>query len=155
MAGTFVLLPPSHRLFVVFSDAEQGTAALTEADASGLTSSDDAWIFSGEEGLASLDPGLGRHGLAVGVVRVLQRMMTSDCEYCDGLAHALRAGAIVMALKADEKAVEELSAVLRRHGGHSLAYGAHWNFVPLPHASHTTSAMADFVPGSDANGGNG
>jgi len=37
MEGTFFLLPPGHRLFVVFDDAGQGRAALNEAAASGLT----------------------------------------------------------------------------------------------------------------------
>lgn len=41
----------------------------------------------------------------------------------------MRAGAIVMALKVDERAIEDVSEVLRRHGGISMAYGAHWNFV--------------------------
>lgn len=148
MTGTFFVLPPAHRLFVVFDDAEQGLAALNEVSTSGLSEPDDAWIFSGEEGVTSVDPGLRRHGVAVGIVRVLQRLMTSDCEYCEGLSRALRAGPIVMALKVDEKAVEDVSEVLRRHGGHSMAYGAHWNFVPLPHETHTTTAFTDFVPGS-------
>ena len=148
MANTFFIFPPSHRLFVVFDDSERSVGALHEASASGLTESDDAWIFSGEEGLAAVDPGLKRHGVTVGIVRVFQRLMTSDCEYCEGLSRALRAGAIVMALKVDEAAVDEVSDILRRHGGHSMAYGAHWNFVPLPHATHATGAIADFVPGS-------
>lgn len=153
MAGTYFVLPPSHRLFAVFDDAEQGRAALDEIRTSGIADSDDTWIFSGEEGLKAVDPGLGRHGVAVGIVRVMQHMLTSDCEYCEGLSQALRAGAMVVALKVEEKVVEEASGVLRRHGGHSLAYGAHWNFVPVPHATHTTSAMSDFVSGSGARGG--
>lgn len=148
MAGTFFVLPPSHRLFVVFDDPEQGLSALHEAGVSGLTDPDDAWIFSGEEGVTSVDPGLSRHGVAVGIVRVIQRLMTSDCEYCEGLARALRTGAVVLALKVDQDAVDDASEVLHRQGGHSMAYGAHWNFVPLAHATHTTTAMTDFVPGS-------
>ena len=98
-------------------------------------------MFSGEDGLKSIDPGLSGHGIAIGIARILQRMMTSDCDYCEGLARSLRSGALVMALKVDEQAVEDVSDVLRRYGGHSLAYGAHWNFVPLPHAAQTTSAI--------------
>jgi len=149
MEGTFFVLPPGHRLFVVFDDPGQGFAALKEADTSGLTDAEDAWMFSGEEGLKSIDPGLSRHGIVVGIVRILQRMMTSDCQYCEGLSRSLRAGATVMALKVDEQAVEAVSDVLRRYGGHSSAYGAHWNFVPLPHATQTTNAISDFVPGLD------
>lgn len=149
MSGTYFVLPPSHRLFVVFDDAAEGQAALKEAAAAGYTDADDAWIFAGEEGLAAIDPGVGRHGVAVGMVRIAQRLMTSDCEYCEGLARALRAGAIVMALKVDEGAVDSASDLLHRFGGHSLAYGAHWNFVPRPHATQTTNALADFVPGSN------
>lgn len=149
MSGTFLIFPPSHRLFVVFDDSENCLAALHEVSAAGLTESDDAWIFSGEEGITFFDCGLGRHGVAVGIVRVFQRMATSDCEYCDGLTRALRAGAVVMALKVDEAVIDDVSEVLRRNGGHSMAYGAHWNFVPLPHATHALDAIADFVPGSE------
>lgn len=147
MEGTYFVFPPRHRLFVIFDDVERGRAALDEVEESGLTDSEATWVFAGEEGARSIDPGLGRHGVAVGIVRFFQRMMTSDCEYCDGLSRALRAGAVVMALRVDEKAIDAASDVLRRHGGHSLAYGAHWNFVPLPHATHTTTAT-DFVPGA-------
>lgn len=150
MTGTYFILPPSHRLFVVFDDSERSWEALREANASGLTASDEAWIFSGAEALTSIDPGLSRHGVAVAIVRVMQRLMTSDCEYCEGLSRALRAGAIVVALKVDERAVEAVGEILHRHGGHSMAYGAHWNFVPLPHATHATGAIGDFVPGSKA-----
>lgn len=148
MTGTYFVLPPSHRLFAVFDDAGQGRLALDEIRKLDSTESDDTWIFSGEEGLKAVDPGVGRHGVAVGIVRAMQHMLTSDCEYCEGLAEALRAGAVVVAVKVDEEAVEEVSQVLRQFGGHSLAYGAHWNFVPLPHATHTTGAMSDFVSGS-------
>jgi len=73
-------------------------------------------MFSGEDGLKSIDPGLSGHGIAIGIARILQRMMTSDCDYCEGLARSLRSGALVMALKVDEQAVEDVSDVLRRTG---------------------------------------
>jgi hypothetical protein len=150
VTGTVMIFPPSHRLFVVFDDSTEGLAALDEADAAGFTDSDDAWIFSGEKGLAYFDSGLSRHGIAVDIVRVFQRMTTSDCEYCDGVSKALRSGAVVMALKVDDEAIDDVSELLRRHGGHSMAHGAHWNFVPLPHATHAIDAMSDFVTGSNS-----
>lgn len=140
MSETYVVLPASHRLFAVFDSPEQATEALQEVEASGLEGNQDAWVFSGQEGLEALDPRVGAHGVAVGIVRVIQRMLTSDCEYCDGLERAIASGGAVVAVKVPEESTEEMGDILQRHGAHSLAYGAHWNFVPLPHASQTPGA---------------
>jgi hypothetical protein len=103
----------------------------------------DVWIFYGEKGVRSVDPSVAHHGVPVAIVRIVQRMLTNDCEYCDGLSHALQAGAMVLAVKADEDAVEALSEVLKEHGGHSFAYGEHLNFVPLAGSGHAIGSSTD------------
>ena len=132
--GTTFVLPPHHRLFVVFDDPvvgdEVAAALRTEGDVN------DVWTFFGDGGVQSVDPRVGSHGVPVGLVRVLQRLLTNDCEYCDGLTSALRHGAMVLAVRTERDRVDALSARLRARGGHSLAYGDHWNFVPLAGAEH-------------------
>lgn len=134
-SGTFFVLPPQHRLFVVFDDPVVGDEVAEELRGEGVP--DDVWTFFGKKGIQSLDPRVGHRGLLVGIVRVAQRLMTNDCEYCDGLSSALRRGAMVLAVRVGEEEVEDLSERLRDRGAHTLAYGEHWNFVPLGSAGHT------------------
>lgn len=128
-SGTFFVLPPHHRLFAVFDDPVVGSDVAAGLRAEGAT--EDVWTFFGDQGIRSLDPHSGRHGVPVAIVRVVQRILTNDCEYCDGLANALRHGAMVLAVRVEEDRVEEVSERLMQQGGHTFAFGEHWNFVPL------------------------
>lgn len=139
-SGTFFVLPPLRRLFAVFDDPVAGSEVAAELRDEGVA--DDVWTFFGGKGIESLDPHVGRHGVAVGIVRVWQRLMTSDCEYCGGLATALRQGAMVLAVRVGKDRVEELARRLGERGGRAFAYGEHWDFVPLHSAGHALG----FVP---------
>lgn len=134
--GTFFVLPPRHRLFVVFDDPEQAASAIRELIESQDVDEDDVWTFYGERGLEAIG---GHHGLAVEIVRVFQRAMTNDCEYCDGLRSVLHRGGVVVAIKGKQS----LAPFLQERGGHSLAYGAHWNFVPVAGAGESIGSMTD------------
>lgn len=138
MGRTYFLLPPHHRLFAVVDDPAVGTEVAQELRTGGTT--DDVWTFFGEEGIRSLEPGILHHGLPVAVVRTVQRLLTSDCEYCDGLCEALERGAMVLAVRVGKEDVDSMSERLRRAGAHSLAYGEHWNFLPVAGAGHTVSS---------------
>jgi hypothetical protein len=142
-SGTYFVLPPRHRLFAIFDDPAKGRRAIHELSEKGMADDADVWIFYGEKGVRSVDPSVAHHGVPVAIVRIVQRMLTNDCEYCDGLSHALQAGAMVLAVKADEDAVEALSEVLKEHGGHSFAYGEHLNFVPLAGSGHAIGSSTD------------
>jgi hypothetical protein len=143
--GTFFVLPPHHRLFAVVDDPVVGNELAAELRA-GKTA-DDVWTFVGDAGAKSLDPRVGAHGVPVAVVRVVQRLLTNDCEYCDGLSASLRHGAMVLAVRVEGGEVEGLSGLLRARGAHSFAYGDHWNFVPLSGAGHS---VGFFTPEDDA-----
>lgn len=140
-SGTYFLLPPHHRLFAVVDDPAVGTEVARDLRTEGTT--DDVWTFFGEEGIRSLEPGILHHGLPVAVVRVAQRLLTSDCEYCDGLCDALKRGAMVLAVRVGKDDVDAMSERLRQRGAHSFAYGEHWNFLPVTGAGHTVSSSAE------------
>lgn len=139
-SGTFFVLPPHHRLFAVFDDPVAGSAVAAELRAEARAG--DVWTFFGDKGIQSLDPHAGHHGVAVAVVRVVQRFFTNDCEYCEGLSSALRQGAMVLAAPVGEDRVEEVSKRLSQRGGHNFAYGEHWDFVPLGSAAHAIGFRA-------------
>lgn len=145
-SGTFFVLPPHHRLFAVFDDPVAGAEIAETLRAE--RAADDVWTFFGNKGIQSLDPGIGHHGVPVGIVRVVQRLLTNDCEYCDGLATALGRGAMVVAVRVERHEVEEVSARLHARGAHSLAYGEHWNFVPLRGEEHTVGFFGAEEPGA-------
>jgi hypothetical protein len=142
-SGTYFVLPPNHRLFAIFDRPADGREAIHELSKKGMADESDVWIFYGEKGVQSVDPGVTHHGVPVAVVRIFQRIWTNDCEYCDGLSHALQGGAMVLAVKAAKDAVPALSQVLQEHGGHSLAYGEHLNFVPLAGSGHAIGSSTD------------
>jgi hypothetical protein len=139
--GTYFLLPPHHRLFAVIDDAAAGTEVARELRSEGAT--DDVWTFFGEEGIKSLEPEILHHGLPVAVVRVVQRLLTSDCEYCDGLCSALKRGAMVLAVRVPKDDVGTMTERLARRGAHSFAYGEHWNFLPVAGAGHTVGSSTE------------
>ncbi len=141
--GTYFVLPPRHRLFVVFDDPTHGREAVQQLCANGNLNEDNVWTFYGEEGVQSVDPSVRHHGLPIAIVRIFQRVLTNDCEYCEGLAQALRGGAMVLAIKTEEDAAEELSRAMQSYGGHSFAYGEHWNFVPLGGSGQTIGSLGE------------
>lgn len=140
-ARTAFLLAPRHRLFVVFDDPSAGAAVASALRGEGAQ--DDVWTFVGDNGLASLDPHVRHHGLGVGIVRVVQRVLTNDCEYCEGLSNALEEGAMVLAIRVDADKLDALTARLAARGGHTFAYGAHGNFVPVAHAAHAVGFFTE------------
>lgn len=139
--GTYFVLPPRHRMFVVFDSPDQATKAMRRLAKLHMISEDDVWRFFGDEGMRRLDPSARHHGLGVEVVRVFQRAMTADCEYCEGLRDALRAGAMVVAIKIEEEEIDDAMDVVRAYGGHDVAYGAHWNFVPISGAGQAIGSL--------------
>lgn len=143
-SGTYFVLPPHHRLFVVFDDPVVGSEVAAELRADGVA--DDVWTFFGEKGIEILEPSILHHGVAVAVVRVFQRLLTNDCEYCEGLSTALEHGRMVLAVRVPEEGVEKLSEWLRERGGHTFAYGEHWNFVPLHGAGHAIGYFSSEEP---------
>lgn len=147
-SGTFFVLPPHRRLFGVFDDPDTGSAVATELRDAGAPN--DVWTFYGDRGVRSVDPHAGHHGMPVAVVRALQRFMTSDCEYCEGLAAALRNGDIVLAVRVDHVNADTLAARLSQRGAHSLAYGEHWNFVPVEGATHSIGYFSGEGAGSES-----
>lgn len=131
MPGTFVL-PPRHRLFAIFDDADAGREAVDALQAQGFAREDDIWVFYGQDGQKRLGLGDGAHGLRMKAVRLVQRAMTSDFGYLELLDDALREGKMVIALKVhDEPSADRLARLLRERSAHSFAYGAHWDFVPV------------------------
>lgn len=140
-SGTYFLLPPHHRLFAILDDPVVGSRVAAELRSGRVA--EDVWTFFGEKGIESLDPSARHHGIPVAIVRVLQHLMTEDCEYCDGLAMALRHGHMVLAVRVDAEEVHDVSERLRQSGAHSFAYGEHWNFVPLEGAAHAIGSSPD------------
>lgn len=127
------LLPPRHRLFVVFDRAEQARAAIDALRAGGLEGEHDIWAYQGDEGVDDLDPSGAKHGLWGRVIRLIEAAMTNDdVGYLRILASELRRGHLVLAVRvASEHEADEVATGLRARGGHSFAYGAHWDFVPV------------------------
>jgi hypothetical protein len=124
------VLPPRHRLFAVFDDAQVGRDTVEWLRAEGRRLEDDIWIFSRQESLRTA--GDGTHRWRRRAVRLVQRAMSSDYNYLELLDEALRQGGMVIAVKVpDEASADRLAKLLRGHAGRSFAYGAHWDFVPV------------------------
>ena len=132
-ASVRILLPPRHRLFVVFDRVEQARAAIDALRADGLAGDDDIWSYEGDEGVDDLDPTGAEHGLWGRLVRLIESAMTNDdVAYLRILASELRRGHLVLAVRVhDERDADAMATELRARGGHSFAYGAHWDFVPV------------------------
>ncbi len=131
-ASVRILLPPRHRLFVVFDGAEQARVAIDALRADGLEG-DDIWVYEGDEGVDDLDPSGTEHGPWGRLVRLVESAMTNDdVAYLRILAGELRRGHLVLAVRvASEHEADAMATELRARGGHSFAYGAHWDFVPV------------------------
>ena len=132
-ASVRILLPPRHRLFVVFDGTAQARAAIDGLRADGLAGDDDIWAYEGDDGVDDLDPSGAAHGLWGRLVRLVESAMTNDdVAYLRILAGELRRGHLVLAVRvASEHEADAMATELRARGGHSFAYGAHWDFVPV------------------------
>jgi hypothetical protein len=126
------LLPPRHRLFAVFDDPGVARDTVGWLRAEGFQGEDDIWVFSSEEGFSIMSPGQGAHRWRTRAVHLVQRAMSSDFNYLELLDETLRQGGMVIAVKVrDQASADRLAKLLRAHAGHSFAYGAHWDFVPV------------------------
>lgn len=127
-----VVAPPRHRLFAIFDDPDVGRHVVEQLRSEGHGEEGDIWVFYGEEGLRSLDAAGRTLGLGGRIVRMVERLMTSDVSYFQTLDDALRGGALVVAIRMpDEKGADALAKELRSRSAHSFAYGAHFDFVPV------------------------
>lgn len=127
--GPSFILPPRDRLFCAFDRRHDAIDAIRDFLYLGAVQVDDVWVFVGERGVRRLDPTLEKHGARARLGRLLQRILTSDAEYGDDLVEELRRGGIVLAIHVERDDVASLIPVLRRHHGHSIAFGTHWNYV--------------------------
>jgi hypothetical protein len=127
--GPSFILPPRDRLFCVFDRREDGVAAIRDLLHLDSVSIDDVWVFEGERGAGRLDPTLVRHGVRTLLGRVVQRLLTGDADYGDGLVKDLRRGGIVLAIHTTRHDVSTILPTLEQHGAHSTAFGTHWNYV--------------------------
>ena len=126
------LLPPRHRLFAVFHDPRVARDTVDWLRAEGFQGKDDIWVFSGEEGFSIMSPGEGAHRWRTRAVHLVQRVMSDDFNYLELLDEALRQGGTVIAVNVrDHASADRLAKLLRAEGGHSFAYGAHWDFLPV------------------------
>ncbi|HXX91173.1 MAG TPA: hypothetical protein VEI83_13225 [Acidimicrobiales bacterium] len=124
--------PPHHRLFAIFDDEAAAEEALAALRFEGVVDGKEAWVFCGEEGAERLGAVDRRHGIRARGFGLLQRVMSSDRNYLRGLGAALREGHVVLgAWVPDEKRADEVARMFRLHGGHSMAYCTHWDFVPV------------------------
>jgi hypothetical protein len=134
--GPAFVLPPHDRLFCVFDRREDGVAAIRELLRFNVVKVDDVWVFEGERGAQRLDPTLVRHGVRATLGRVAQRLLTGDAEYGDNLVAELRRGGLVLAIHVSRSGIPNLLPLLERHGGHFMAFGAHWNYVDTSGLAH-------------------
>jgi hypothetical protein len=124
---------PHHRLFAIFDDPVAAEEAVEALHFEGFADERDLWVFCGEEGARRLDVSGQSHGIWTRGFRTLQKVMSSDFGYLRTLDEALRGGGTVVAVWAsDLKVAEEVARLLQLHAGHSIAYGAHLDFVPVP-----------------------
>lgn len=138
--GPSFILPPRDRLFCIFDRRVDAVAATRDFLHLGSVQVDDVWVFVGERGARRLDPSLEKHGPRVLLARLAQRLLTGDAEYGDDLVAGLRRGGIVLAIHVERDDVSSLIPVLRRHNGHSFAFGAHWNYVEAGGTTEQTGA---------------
>ncbi|MDA8342738.1 MAG: hypothetical protein M0007_11030 [Actinomycetota bacterium] len=127
------LLPPRHRLFGVFDDVGAATAAVEALRAGGLGSTDDIWVYAGDDGARDLDATGAGHGVWGRLVRAVEAAMANDdVSYLRTLRDELAQGHVVLAVRvANEHDADAMATELRSRAGHSFAYGAHWDFVPV------------------------
>ena len=90
-------------------------------------------MLAGAEGIATIDASGAVHGAWGRVVRMAEEVLAEhDVEYLEVLEEELRAGHVVVVVRvADETEADEVARDLRDRSGHTFAYGAHWDFVPV------------------------
>ena len=129
--GRAFVLPPRLRLFCILDEPWRLSSVLKAILEEPDIEVRDVWIFSGEEDVPRVDPRVFAHGPGIAFVRAIQRILTSDCEYCLMLVKALRAGSVVLALSVARQDVDELVEELEAQHLHSIVYGQHWNFTAV------------------------
>jgi hypothetical protein len=130
--GHAFVVAPHHRLFCVMADHVAAADLLLATVGSGDIDVKDVWVFVGDGDASRIDPAIWSHGPLVAVVRMAQRVLTSDCEYCQLLSSKLHAGGVVLAFGVGKDAAPELARIADEHGARSVVYGEHWNFMPVP-----------------------
>ena len=132
--GPEFVLPPPHRLFAVFDEPAQAMEAIRLLAAEGIVNND-VWVYAGEQGAQAIEPAISKRGPGIALVRLAQRLLTNDCEYCELLSKSLLTHAMVVAVEVERPAVDAAQSVLSQQGGHSIAYGEHWDFVSVDQAT--------------------
>ena len=127
------VLPPRHRLFAVFDGNVEAASAVAALRSAGHAGEDDVRVLAGAEGIATIDASGAVHGAWGRVVRMAEEVLAEhDVEYLEVLEEELRAGHVVVVVRvADETEADEVARDLRDRSGHTFAYGAHWDFVPV------------------------
>lgn len=127
-----ILIPPKDRLFAVFDDDASAAAAVRALQAEGLSPENDVWVFRGEEGARGMDVSGASHGLWGRLVRLVETALCDDVDYLRRLGSELERKHIVLAVRATSgRKADRVAVILSSLGGHNLAFGAHWDFVPV------------------------
>jgi hypothetical protein len=114
----------------MFDDPAAGHRAAQVLAEKGWNDEGDLWVFEGDQGVRHLDA--RGHSAAIRLLRFAERAITADVDYLRLFDDALRHGALVLAVRVpSEDAADHLAGELRELGGHSFAYGAHFDFVPV------------------------
>jgi hypothetical protein len=131
VSGPEFVVAPRHRFFAVFDEPDRAVLAVRQLVEKDITKAE-IWVYVGEQGARTIEPAFTGHGPGVAVVRLAQRVLTNDCEYCEQLSKALHEHAMVVAVEIEPDALQDAREVLAEGGGHSFAYGEHWNFIAVP-----------------------
>ena len=126
------VMPPAHRLFSVFDTADAARYAIATVRGEGLIDDETPWLLCGEDGIRQLDIHGAAHGLHGRVARAIQLAMSNDVDYLTLLVRQLRAGHTVVAVQIPDIDAADLTAQrLRDLSGHTMAIGAHLDFIPV------------------------
>jgi hypothetical protein len=125
-------VPASHWLFGVFPGQAEALRAAAQVATARVVSSQDIWLFHGEEGERRLDPDQVKGTAARLWLRPLVWIFSLNVEYLRVLAEEVRRGSAVVAIAVkDQRSADEVATVLAKMGGSGFAYTTHWNFVPV------------------------
>jgi len=108
---------PLGQVLAIFDDRDCAAEALAELRQA--VPHRDLLVFSSSKGAASLDSEGTGHGIAGVTERSIEHLLTDE----DDLQRydtAVRAGSVVVSLKADGEAADAASAILQGHGGYEI-----------------------------------
>ena len=130
--GPDFVLPPAHRLFSVFDTADSAKGAIATVRSEGLIDDERPWLLCGDDGIRQLDVHGAAHGLHGRVARAIQLAMSNDVAYLTLLVRELQTGHTVIAVRVpDVDAADQAAHRLRELSGHTMAIGAHLDFIPV------------------------